>query len=123
MDDVLLYDIEEFKNKGIKDDNGVLFANLTNEEIKSQLDIWVQNGFPTVVEKLVSKSDNLFNAKFNTLSSLDSEDLVTNSDLCLDDNSDSTKRFELQGTQPSIHYNGIWNLSSTGGFRGSKLVA
>ena len=123
LDDVLLYDIEEFKNKGIKNDNGVLFANLTNEEIKSQLDIWVENGFPTVVEKLVSKSDNLFNAKFNTLSSLDSEDLVTNSDLLLDDNSDSTPNgFELQGTATiNSLSNGIWNLSSTGGFRGIKV--
>ena len=59
------------KLKGVKkkNDGGVPFANLTNEEIKSQLDIWVENGFPTVVEKLVSKSDNLFNV-FNTLSSL-----------------------------------------------------
>ena len=59
-----LYNVSQMKHKGVKkkNDNGIPFANLTNEEIKSQLDIWVENGFPTVVEKLVSKSDNLFNA-------------------------------------------------------------
>jgi hypothetical protein len=44
VDNLVAYNITEMKLKGIKNDNGVLFANLTNEEIKSQLDIWVENG-------------------------------------------------------------------------------
>jgi hypothetical protein len=88
VDYIGAYNVSDMKLKGIKNDDGIPFANLTNEEIKSQLDIWVENGFPTVVEKLVSKSDNLFNAKFNTLSSLDSENLISNSDLLIDSNSD-----------------------------------
>ena len=38
--------ITEFKDKGVKDDNGTLFSRLTNDEIKDQMDLWVQNGFP-----------------------------------------------------------------------------
>jgi hypothetical protein len=88
VDYIGAYNVSDMKLKGIKNDNGIPFTNLTNEEIKSQLDIWVENGFSTVVSKLVSKSDNLFNAKFNTLSSLDSENLISNSDLLIDSDGD-----------------------------------
>ncbi|MFA5720037.1 MAG: hypothetical protein WC939_03150, partial [Acholeplasmataceae bacterium] len=101
------YNVSDMKRKGIKDDNGIPFANLTNEEIKSQLDIWVENGFPTVVEKLVSKSDNLFNGKFNTLSSLDSENLVVNGDLLIDSNSD--------GIPDGFSYTNATNETLSGG--------
>ena len=122
IDNIKLFNISQMKLKGIKNDDGVPFANLTNEEIKSQLDIWVENGFPTVVEKLVSKSDNLFNAKFNTLSSLASENLISNSDLLIDSNSDGIPDgFTTQGTiTVNSLINGIWSFSTTGGFRGIK---
>ena len=71
-------DVDVLKAMGIKNDSGVLFSALTPEEITDQLGIWEEQGYPTHINKLISKSDNLFNAKFNTLSSLDSENLVSN---------------------------------------------
>ena len=117
-----VYNVSQMKLKGIKNDNGVLFANLTNEEIKSQLDIWVENGFPTVVEKLVSKSDNLFNGEFNTLTSLASENLISNSDLLIDSNSDGIPDgFTTQGTiTVNSLVGGIWSVATDGGYKGIK---
>ena len=75
--------------QGVKNDNGIPFADLTNEEIKEQLDIWHEVDYPTHINKLISKSDNLFNGKFNTLTSLESENLISNSNLLLDSDSDN----------------------------------
>jgi len=83
------YNVSDMIRQGVKNDDGIPFANLTNEEIKEQMDIWATNGFPTKINKLISKSDNLFNGKFNTLTSLASENLVSNSDLLIDSNSDN----------------------------------
>ena len=52
VDNLVAYNITEMKLKGVKDDNGTLFSRLTNDEIKDQMDIWVQNGFK---EKLWQK--------------------------------------------------------------------
>ena len=40
------------------------------------MDIWVENGWPTKVEKIISKSDNLFDAEFKPLTNLDSEAII-----------------------------------------------
>ena len=37
------FNVSQLKLQGIKDDNGVLFANLTDDQIKSQLDRWIQS--------------------------------------------------------------------------------
>ena len=42
---------------GVRNEHGIPFANLTNEEIKEQLDIWHEVGYPTHINKLISKSD------------------------------------------------------------------
>ena len=114
----MTYNITDFKKAGVKNDDGVPFANLTNEEIKSQLDIWVENGFPTVVEKLVSKSDNLFNAKFNTISSLDSENIVVNPDF-----SDGTTGWIAEQSSISVS-NGVLTITplGTANYAGSLQV-
>ncbi|MDI9503784.1 MAG: hypothetical protein QM205_02435, partial [Bacillota bacterium] len=116
----MAYNITDFKKAGVKNDAGIPFAQLTNEEIKEQLDIWFENGFPTVVEKLVSKSDNLFNAEFNTLSSLDSENLIPNSDLILDSNSDGIPDgfgYNSNTTDKTL-VNGIAKFTATAAYSG-----
>jgi len=120
VDYIGAYNISQMQRKGIKNDAGIPFAQLTNEEIKSQLDIWVENGFPTVVEKLVSKSDNLFNGKFNTLTSLESENLISNSDLLIDSNSDGIPdgfSYNSNTTDKTL-VNGIAKFTATAAYSG-----
>ena len=101
------YNVSDMIRQGVKNDDGIPFANLTNEEIKEQLDIWHEVGYPTHINKLISKSDNLFNGKFNTLTSLESENLVSNSDLLVDDNND--------GVPDGFYYNNATDISLTNG--------
>ena len=52
----------QMKLKGVKNDDGVLFSDLIDEEIKVQLDNWIQNGTlgkQTLREKFTEIEDNL----------------------------------------------------------------
>lgn len=117
-------DVDVLKAMGIKNDSGILFSALTPEEITEQLDIWEEQGYPTHINKLISKSDNLFNGNFNTLTSLASENLITNSDLLIDSNADNIP--DGFTTQEMITVNslidGIWSFSTEGGFRGLRYT-
>ncbi|HPW96839.1 MAG TPA: hypothetical protein PK557_07750, partial [Paludibacteraceae bacterium] len=59
--------ITDFIKKGVADDNGTLFSRLTNNEIKAQMDIWVQNGFPDhVINALYPDgADTAISLKYN----------------------------------------------------------
>lgn len=81
VDYVKTYDVSDMISKGVKNDEGVLFSALTDEEICLQLDIWEEQGYPTHINKLISKNDNLFNGTFKTISSLASEILNDNFDM------------------------------------------
>lgn len=107
-------DADVLKAMGIKNDSGVLFSELTPEEITEQLGIWAEQGYPTHINKLISKSDNLFNGKFNTLTSLESENLVANSDLLIDSNADNIPDgFEYSGATANSLVNGIAKFIAT----------
>ena len=71
VDYIGAYNVSDMIKQGVKNDNGIPFADLTNEEIKEQLDIWHEVGYPTHINKLISKSDNYSMGKFNTLTSLE----------------------------------------------------
>jgi lysophospholipase L1-like esterase len=83
LDNIFLFNITEMISKGVKNDAGILFSELSDAEIKEQMDIWVTNGFPTVINKIISKSDNLFDSEFHDLTDLESENLIPNSDLLI----------------------------------------
>jgi hypothetical protein len=107
-------DVDVLKAMGIKNDSGVLFSALTPEEITEQLDIWHEVGYPTHINKLISKSDNLFNGKFNTLTSLESENLISNSDLLIDSNADNIPDgFEYTNATDISLTNGIAKFTAT----------
>jgi len=72
--------------QGVKNDSGVLFSELSDAEIEEQLAIWLVQGYPTHINKIISKSDNLFDSEFYPLTDLESENLIPNSDLLLDAN-------------------------------------
>ena len=67
VDYIGAYNITDFINKGVADDNGTLFSRLTNDEIKAQMDIWVQNGFPdSVINALYPDgADTAISLKYN----------------------------------------------------------
>jgi hypothetical protein len=46
VDCIGAFNVTDMKLKGIKNDEGVPFTLLTNEQIKTQLDLWVQTRFP-----------------------------------------------------------------------------
>lgn len=46
FDNIITYNVSQMKLKGIKDDNGTPFTLLTDAQIKTQLDLWVQTRFP-----------------------------------------------------------------------------
>ena len=104
-------DVDVLKAMGIKNDSGILFSALTPEEITEQLDIWAEQGYPTHINKLISKSDNLFNGKFNKLTSLASENLMPNADLMIVNPTDATKPlgYAYSPTLTNVSLvNGVW---------------
>jgi hypothetical protein len=114
VDYIGVYNVSDMISQGVKNDNGIPFADLTNEEIKEQLDIWHEVGYPTHINKLISKSDNLFNGKFNTLTSLASENLISNSDLLIDSNADNIPDgFQYYNATDISLTNGIAKFTAT----------
>lgn len=46
VDNIKVYNVSQMKLKGVKNDEGVPFTLLTNAQIKTQIDLWVQTRFP-----------------------------------------------------------------------------
>lgn len=115
----LINDFDAMKEMNIKNDNGIPFTELSDAEIQQQIDLWVEQGFPSKVEKLISKNDNLFNGQFNILSSLECEYINDNSSLLIDaDNNNVPDGFgnNCGGTKTLV--NGVWTLTATAAWQG-----
>lgn len=63
VDFIGAYNVTDMITKGVKNDNGILFNDLTNEEIKIQLDTWIVNHGDL---SFTITKDNTSDAWFNT---------------------------------------------------------
>lgn len=63
VDYIGAYNVSTMINKGVKDDNGIPFSDLTNEEIKTQLDTWISEHGDL---SFTITKDNTFDSWFNT---------------------------------------------------------
>lgn len=63
VDYIGAYNISDMILNGVKDDNGVLFSDLTNEEIRVQLDKWIQRGVSgtTKVQPAIANNSTISN--------------------------------------------------------------
>lgn len=63
VDYIGAFNVSQMMLNGVKDNNGVLFTDLSNEEIRLQLDKWISD---TDGSQLVLKIDNTYDKWFNT---------------------------------------------------------
>jgi len=65
IDNIYLYNVSQMKINGVKNDDGIAFADLTNEQIKSQLDIWItEHGDLSFTITKDNTHDSWFNSGF-----------------------------------------------------------
>ena len=90
----MLFNVSTMKLKGVRSDDGVPFTLLTDEQIRTQLDLWISKG--------IIPNDNLLSVNMNKRVRSVSSDTLTTSDLYLQANA---KGYSLpNGVKDTIEY-------------------